>query len=167
MFFFCIIFFFFIDCFSDEDEILIAFGEEIGKLVPYCGGKNWAYVLLTPLEQLCILEDNDVRKAVCFFISLFLSFKKYLKCVLQAINSIANIFNFLPQNIIESNGYDLVKRLCMGDWMTKRCSACALIPAIYKRCNPKQKEELVTLYSNLCKDDASMVRRNAAIVMKV
>lgn len=67
----------------------------------------------------------------------------------------------------ESNVFDLVKRLATGDWLTKRSSASGLIAASYKFCNSKQKEELITFYTSISKDESVMVRRCAAIALKV
>lgn len=67
----------------------------------------------------------------------------------------------------ESNVFDLVKRLATGDWLTKRSSASGLIAASYKFCSSKQKEELITFYTSLSKDESVMVRRCAAIALKV
>ena len=46
---------------DDEDEVLLALSEELGKFVPYVGGKDYAHVLLKPLEPLCAVEETVIR----------------------------------------------------------------------------------------------------------
>lgn len=43
---------FLIDTIYDEDEILLALAEQMGNLVPYVGGPEYASSLLAPLENL-------------------------------------------------------------------------------------------------------------------
>jgi len=50
---------------DDEDEVLLAMAEELGKFVPYVGGPAYAHYLLPPLENLSQVEETVVRdKAV-------------------------------------------------------------------------------------------------------
>jgi serine/threonine-protein phosphatase 2A regulatory subunit A len=50
---------------DDEDEVLLAMAEELGKFVPYVGGPAFGHTLLQPLEQLSQVEETVVRdKAV-------------------------------------------------------------------------------------------------------
>lgn len=50
---------------DDDDEVLLAMADELGSLVPYVGGIDYAHVLLPPLETLCTVEETVVRdKAV-------------------------------------------------------------------------------------------------------
>lgn len=50
---------------DDEDEVLLAMAEELGKFVPYVGGPAYAHHLLPPLENLSQVEETVVRdKAV-------------------------------------------------------------------------------------------------------
>ena len=51
---------------EDEDEVLLALAEELGKLIDHVGGKENVYVLLVPLETLCAMEEALVRDKVCF-----------------------------------------------------------------------------------------------------
>lgn len=50
---------------DDEDEVLLAMAEELGRFIPFIGGVEHAHVLLPPLEALCTVEETCVRdKAV-------------------------------------------------------------------------------------------------------
>ena len=55
---------------EDEDEVLLALAEELGKLIDHVGGKENAHVLLVPLETLCAMEEALVRDKVCGFCCL-------------------------------------------------------------------------------------------------
>lgn len=50
---------------EDEDEVLTALGEELGKFVEYVGGPEYGHVLLSPLENLAAIEEPLVREKVC------------------------------------------------------------------------------------------------------
>jgi len=43
---------FLVDCMDDEDEVLTTIAISLGNLVPFVGGANQIYCLLTPLELL-------------------------------------------------------------------------------------------------------------------
>src|SRR5277367_2951314 len=54
------------DSVDDEDEVLLALSEELGRhFEEYIGGKEYAHVLLGPLENLCAVEETLVRDKVC------------------------------------------------------------------------------------------------------
>ncbi|CEP13078.1 hypothetical protein, partial, partial [Parasitella parasitica] len=46
---------------DDEDDVLLALAEELGKLVDAVGGKEYAYFLLPPLENIAAVEEATVR----------------------------------------------------------------------------------------------------------
>ena len=53
---------------EDEDEVLLALAEELGKLTTeHVGGKEFIHGLLIPLETLCAMEEALVRDKVCFY----------------------------------------------------------------------------------------------------
>ena len=45
----------------DEDDVLLAITEQLGRLVPHVGGKEFAYTIMAPLEQLAAIEECVVR----------------------------------------------------------------------------------------------------------
>jgi hypothetical protein len=53
-----------LDSTDDEDDVLQALAEELGKFVDYVGGPEYAYVLLQPLEAICAAEETVVRDKV-------------------------------------------------------------------------------------------------------
>ena len=53
------------DSVDDEDEVLLALVEELGRnFVEYIGGKEYAHLLLGPLEILSAVEETLVRDMV-------------------------------------------------------------------------------------------------------
>lgn len=54
-----------IESVEDEDEVLTALSEELGKFVEYVGGPEYGHVLLSPLENLAAIEEPLVREKVC------------------------------------------------------------------------------------------------------
>jgi serine/threonine-protein phosphatase 2A regulatory subunit A len=54
---------------EDEDEVLTALSEELGKFVEYVGGPEHAHVLLSPLENLAAIEEPLVREKVQYMIT--------------------------------------------------------------------------------------------------
>jgi hypothetical protein len=63
---------------DDEDEVLLALAEELGRdFEEYIGGKEFAHLLLGPLENLSAVEETVVRDKVrvqSMLIHLFLTF---------------------------------------------------------------------------------------------
>lgn len=53
------------DSVDDEDEVLLALADELGKnFEEYVGGPEYAHVLLGPLENLSAVEETLVRDKV-------------------------------------------------------------------------------------------------------
>lgn len=53
------------DSLDDEDEVLLALAEELGKgMEEYLGGPQYAHLLLGPLENLAAVEETVVRDKV-------------------------------------------------------------------------------------------------------
>jgi hypothetical protein len=59
------------DSVDDEDEVLLALAEELGRnFEEYIGGKEYAHILLGPLENLSAVEETLVRDKVLFLAQL-------------------------------------------------------------------------------------------------
>lgn len=59
------------DTVDDEDEVLLAIAEELGKhFEEYIGGKRYGHVLLGPLEHLAAQEETLIREKVSFLLSI-------------------------------------------------------------------------------------------------
>jgi hypothetical protein len=50
------------DQLDDEDEVLLVLAEELGGFAEYVGGKEWAFLILGPLENLAAVEETLVRE---------------------------------------------------------------------------------------------------------
>lgn len=53
------------DQLDDEDEVLLVLAEELGTFSEYVGGKEHAWTVLGPLENLAAVEETLVRDKVC------------------------------------------------------------------------------------------------------
>ena len=81
------------------------------------------------------------------------------------MNSLLTIIPLLNQTLFDAEIVPLVKKLAVGDWLTKRCTAIALIPPLFSRF--KSKDEILQLFLNLCREETPYVRRPAATALKV
>src|SRR5690606_29919383 len=102
------------ECVDDEDEVLLALADEMGKFVEYVGGPEHAHCLLRPLEALATVEETVVRdKAV-----------ESLSALCKSVSDESGIMqHFVP----------LLGRLATGEWFTSRTSACGFFPRVYSR----------------------------------
>lgn len=127
----------------DEDEFLIVEAEELGKMVPYMGGPEYAYYLLSPLEKLASIEDDAVR--------------------VKAVESMLIINDVMPLEDSEKYFVQTIKTLTEGAWFTNRMSACSLYSSAYGKLSecPEAKMTLKSLYTKVCNDEMPMVRRAA------
>ncbi len=135
------------DQLDDEDEVLLVLAEELGNFTEYVGGKQYAWTILGPLENLAAVEETLVRD--------------------KAAESISNISKNLSPQQIDEHFVPLLRRLSTGDWFTSRTSACALFAAAYPKANPEAQDEMRRLFSTLVADDTPMVRRAAARALGV
>ncbi|KAH7911197.1 armadillo-type protein [Hygrophoropsis aurantiaca] len=131
------------DSVDDEDEVLLALAEELGRnFEEYIGGKQYAHVLLGPLENLSAVEETLVRD--------------------KAAESIAKIAAVLSSAQVEEFYIPLLKRLSQGEWFTSRTSSAALYPPVYSKVSLPVQEDLRKGFAALGADDTPMVRRAAA-----
>jgi len=127
---------------DDEDEIYLAYAEMLGNFVHRCGGIQSAHHLLPPLENLCLVEEANVRE--------------------KAIESLSAIGNEFSADQHEKYFIPMIKRLAGGDWYSARISACGLVVIPYDKVNDTIQQELKSTFKELGEDDTPMVRRAAA-----
>ncbi|KAH8120343.1 ARM repeat-containing protein [Phellopilus nigrolimitatus] len=131
------------DSVDDEDEVLLALAEELGKnFDEYVGGRKYAHVLLGPLEVLAAVEETLVRD--------------------KATESITKVAESLSQQQIEAYYIPLLNRLSRGEWFTSRTSSAALYSPVYAKVSSQIKDDLRKAFTALASDDTPMVRRAAA-----
>ncbi|KAI0274969.1 ARM repeat-containing protein [Gloeopeniophorella convolvens] len=131
------------DSVDDEDEVLLALADELGKnFEEYIGGNDHAHVLLGPLENLSAVEETLVRD--------------------KAAESITKIAAVLSPQQIEQYYIPLLNRLSHGEWFTSRTSSAALYAPVYAKVSPAVQDELRKGFAALGADDTPMVRRAAA-----
>ncbi len=126
---------------DDEDEVLTELAKELGSFTEYVGGPEWAYVVLSPLENLAATEEPLVRD--------------------KAVESLNKICRELSQAQVEEHFVPLVKRLSSGDWFTSRTSATGLFVVPYEKATDATKSSLRLGFGQLCHDETPMVRRSA------
>ena len=127
---------------DDEDEVLLALANSLGKLIPLVGGGSHAHTLLPPLELLLTVEENSVREA--------------------ASASTKLVATTLPQETFLEKYVPMLGRLANKEWFTARISAAGLIADAYPRLKVLQQQEHLVMFAELCQDDTPMVRRVAA-----
>lgn len=130
------------DQLDDEDEVLLVLAEELGDFAEYVGGKDHAYLILGPLENLAAVEETLVRE--------------------KAADSINKITPLLSPAHLQAHFLPLLRRLAQGDWFTSRTSACALFATAYPLVDEATQTEMRDLFRDLATDDTPMVRRAAA-----
>eukprot|EP01047_Picozoa_sp_COSAG01_P087105 COSAG01_NODE_19901_length_983_cov_0.787330_1_plen_195_part_01 len=101
------------DSIDDDDEVLLALAEELGKMVPYVGGEQWAHTLLQPLEALAGVEETVVRE--------------------KAVESLCLVGKQTAEEHTTSHYIGMLRRLSTGDWFTSRVSSCGLFSVAYAK----------------------------------
>ncbi|CAM9191834.1 unnamed protein product [Ascophyllum nodosum] len=130
------------DSTDDDDEVLLCMAEQIGKLTANVGGKQHAYELLIPLEQLVAVEENTVRE--------------------KALDSVQTVARCLSPEQLTSQLVPLLSRLTMKEWFTARMSACCLAAPTYAllpggvKAGADARAHVRELYKKLCTDDTPM-----------
>jgi serine/threonine-protein phosphatase 2A regulatory subunit A len=127
---------------DDEDEVLLALANSLGKMIPHVGGGSHAQSLLPPIELLLMVEENTVRDAATASASL--------------------VASALPDEIFQDQYASMLTRLARKEWFTARISSTGLIANAYPRLTQAQQDEHLKLFAELCQDDTPMVRRVAA-----
>jgi len=126
---------------DDDDEVLLAMAEELGKFVPLVGGPGHAQVLLPTLETLASVDETVVRN--------------------KAAESLSKIGECLPKSSMEESFIPMIQRLVGREW-TARVSATHLIACAYKGSAKDMRAELRAWFASLSKDETPMVRRASA-----
>lgn len=87
------------DSVDDEDEVLLALAKELGRnFEEYIGGKQFAHVLLGPLENLSAVEETLVRDKVrvlrrCYWINWLINMLLPPGCRIYCQNSRSSIYS--------------------------------------------------------------------------
>lgn len=125
---------------DDVDDVLVVLAEELGNLVEYLGGYEYAHMVLFSLQTLAGVEETLVRiQAVASIIKIaqVVSVLDVSKYVLPVVNSLANV-----------------------DWFTARMSAGALLAVVYPLVSDEEQKALCTIAAQLCADETPMTRRS-------
>ena len=123
---------------SEDDEVLFAIAEELGKIFTLINDKT---VFLPSLEALAKQDETVVRE--------------------KAALSLTVISENLSDPEIQTVFAPLVIKLAQGEWFTGRVSSCQLFFPCYSKSGP-QKEKLRKKFIELCNEDTPMIRRACA-----
>ena len=98
---------------TEDDEVLFAIAEELGKVFTLISDKT---VFLSLLEQLARMDETVVRD--------------------QAAKSLTIISENLSDAEIQNVFAPLVIKLAQGEWFTGRVSSCQLFSTCYEQAGP-------------------------------
>jgi serine/threonine-protein phosphatase 2A regulatory subunit A len=96
---------------DDEDEVLLAIAEELGKnMSDYVGGGEWAHLLLPPLEALAAVEETLVRDKVNHDVLLIITVHLILNIVILPESFVS--FGSPHLNVVSGNRVYDKSRCC-------------------------------------------------------
>lgn len=143
---------FLMETIDDEDEVLLVLSDELGDFIGAVGGVDHAAALLEPLESLSMVEETCVRDRAVEALRRILA-----TVVAESADRGAALH--------ASHLFPLLRRVATGDWFTSRISACALFACTYRGLPVQRvdlRNECLSLFKQLARDDTPMVRRAAA-----
>eukprot|EP01127_Copromyxa_protea_P021515 TRINITY_DN7410_c0_g1_i1.p1 TRINITY_DN7410_c0_g1~~TRINITY_DN7410_c0_g1_i1.p1 ORF type:complete len:579 (-),score=83.02 TRINITY_DN7410_c0_g1_i1:34-1770(-) len=128
------------DSLQDEDEVLFALAEELGKFTDFVGGPSFVHLLFPALEVLAGVEESFVRD--------------------KAIQSLTSLSAHFTDKVLDEF-LKMWKRLATSEWFQPRTSACCLFHIAYNQAPLNAKPELLSVYKALAADTVPMVKRSA------
>lgn len=133
---------------GDLDQVTLALSEKISKFLPLVGGPDQALSLIPIIEAICEIEEITIRDAI----------------VASACKIIQQIG---PNHKSQVQAFfDLVKRISSeeaGELFYSRVSCCHMVADLYYILNEADQVSLREIYTRLCKDELSIVRRAASL----
>jgi len=131
---------------DDEEEVLVALAQNLGKMVDHVGGKQYAHVLFGPLQELCQVEDPSVRVA--------------------AVDSFKEILNQVDTVALQPVILDVLKRLSYAEWFSAKIGAANLLPISTNKLKLEAIPQVLEILKNLLEDNHPQVRKAAAESLK-
>jgi len=127
---------------DDDDEVLLALAEELGKFVPLVGGPTFSHTLLPILETLASVDETVVRN--------------------KASESLVEIGASMSADDFEQHFIPVLESLIAKEWPA-RVSATSLLYVSYEKCKgDSRKKQIRNWFTLLTKDETPMVRRASA-----
>uniref|UniRef100_A0A7S3LZ76 Uncharacterized protein n=1 Tax=Spumella elongata TaxID=89044 RepID=A0A7S3LZ76_9STRA len=133
---------------EDMDQVLLVLSEKLGNFLPLIGGPDHSQALIPIFEILCETEEITVRDMVVA------SINKILKQLGPAHKAPVQAF------------FEMFKRLSneeAGELFYARVSCCHIVSELYRLLNDSDRAQVREIYSRLCKDELTIVRRAAAL----
>lgn len=125
---------------EDEEEVLLTIVDQLVGMIREVGGPQWAYTLYAPLEFVCHVEEDEVRK--------------------KAVEAIETISLQMSDSDVEEHLVPLIRKLHASEWFTAKMSGCTLIPVALSRCSRSTRAQLAEDFSIYGRGDSPMVRRS-------
>jgi serine/threonine-protein phosphatase 2A regulatory subunit A len=133
---------------GDLDQVILALAQKISKFLPLVGGPDQALSLIPIIEAICEVEEITIRDAI----------------VASACKIIQQIG---PNHKSQVQAFfDLIKRISSeeaGELFYSRVSCCHMVADLYFILNEADQVSLREIYTRLCKDELSIVRRAASL----
>lgn len=133
---------------EDMDQVLLILSEKLGNFLPLIGGPDHSQALIPIFETLCETEEITVRDMVVA------SINKILKQLGPAHKTSVQAF------------FEMFKRLSneeAGELFYARVSCCHIVSELYRLLNDSDRAQVREIYTRLCKDELTIVRRAAAL----
>eukprot|EP01129_Flabellula_baltica_P015684 TRINITY_DN8077_c0_g1_i1.p1 TRINITY_DN8077_c0_g1~~TRINITY_DN8077_c0_g1_i1.p1 ORF type:complete len:273 (+),score=55.17 TRINITY_DN8077_c0_g1_i1:33-821(+) len=133
------------ECLDDVEIVLVKYAEKLTQLVRLLG-EGYASVMVMPFEVLLQNEASTVRRL--------------------SIEGICAVDAELSEGEHVELMVPLFQRLALSSWHTSRCSACDILPTVYKRSDGDVRLFVQDIFLDLCRDKIPMVRRHALDALK-
>jgi serine/threonine-protein phosphatase 2A regulatory subunit A len=124
----------------EEDEVLLAMAEEMGKFKIYLDQSQIINVLSLFQFLLCV-EETVVRE--------------------QAVESLREFVKVFTDDQVQKDIMNMMNNIANQEYFTGKVSACYMIRMFYEKAG-KEREKLRTLYYKLCEDETPLIKRTAA-----
>eukprot|EP00824_Muranothrix_gubernata_P008478 TRINITY_DN2090_c0_g1_i3.p1 TRINITY_DN2090_c0_g1~~TRINITY_DN2090_c0_g1_i3.p1 ORF type:complete len:514 (-),score=68.91 TRINITY_DN2090_c0_g1_i3:23-1531(-) len=120
---------------KEEDEVLFAIAEELGKICTQITNK---LTLFPILEQLCGVDETVVRE--------------------EAVKSLIKLTTCVSEMDIQNVFAPMVIRLAQGEWFTARVSSTSLFRSAYSKAG-SFKDKLRKKFLDLCNEENPIIKR--------
>ncbi|ODM88771.1 Serine/threonine-protein phosphatase 2A 65 kDa regulatory subunit A alpha isoform [Orchesella cincta] len=127
---------------SVDPKMLSGIAEQLGNLREQVGGPAYHNFLVAPLEVLAAASESAVRS--------------------KAVQSLRTLLVLHSDSELNEHYIPLLRRLSVHSMSPGRASVCGLLSVAYPRASTTIRDELRTLFSQLCQDQELSVRQAAA-----
>jgi len=132
---------FLISCIDEEeDEALVELAKILGNFIDCIGGINYIKELFNILEAILIVDDPNIRK--------------------ETINSLKKTINQVEKfDFIENDIMEIIIGLGENENINQKISSLYIIIFIYPKLSEKNKEIVLNILLNFCKDETISLKK--------